>query len=70
MADELTWTIRHPTLPGPYFYRLRPGLWRLAAVVDGDKKEGLVAYLSGSSFLYRLKDLTGEWAGPLPFPKD
>lgn len=62
--------IEQPTEPGHYFYRVRPTqLWSILSVRPNGRG-GLVGDWPGRDWPYVIREMSGEWRGPIPEPSD
>jgi hypothetical protein len=60
--------IEKPTGPGHYFYRVRSNqLWSTLNVRPG-RFGNLVADWPGRDWPYVVREMDGEWRGPIPEP--
>lgn len=69
---ELVYTTSAPTEPGYYWYRRRKNTVPVVVWVY-DSGYGLVIDQNGRTFVdsrISVDSLKGEWAGPIPLPKE
>lgn len=61
----LEWTTEPPTVPGWYWWRWHKG----AEAIPLEVREGLIVEYPRRT-LRAVADIGGQWAGPIPMPKD
>lgn len=61
----LAWTTEPPTVPGWYWWRWHKG----AEAIPLEVREGLIVEYPRRT-LRAVADIGGQWAGPIPMPKD
>lgn len=71
MCRCLHWTTEKPTKPDYYWHKddSEDGLLDIAYIY-GDQDSGMFCYFAGEKEPTLLDLVTGEWAGPIPEPKE
>ena len=66
----MKWTKEKPSKVGEYWYRKSPEHSPYIIEVCGSVSHGKIYYIHGDDNEYFLRALDGEFAGPIPEPKE
>ena len=68
--NKMTWTTEKPTKDGWYWYKDRNFLTTMARIYDFEEDEIILVHIPEFKKRFEICDLNGEWAGPIPEPRE